>query len=145
MAETLYYLDTSALLPYYRREPVSDAVQHFLQGVTAPVRISALTEVEFASSLARLVRLHETQEVHAVQITELFAQDCAVGLFLKLPVGDAHYKQAKDWLNRRLTTLRTLDALHLACSAAVGAALVTADRTLYASAEYLGAHCKLLA
>lgn len=127
VAETLYYLDTSALLPYYRREPASDAVQQFLQGLTAPVRISALTEVEFASSLARLVKMHEIQEVHAVQTTQLFAQDYALGLFLKLPIGDVHYEQAKEWLNRRLTALRALDALHLACSIAVGAELVTGD------------------
>lgn len=109
MAETLYYLDISALLPYYRREPASDVVQQFLQGLTAPVRISALTEVELASSLARLVRTQEMQEVNAAQITDLFAQDLAAGLFLKMPIGEAHYAQARDWLCHRSTSLRTLD------------------------------------
>ncbi|GAB4249673.1 MAG: hypothetical protein Kow00129_10460 [Thermoleophilia bacterium] len=33
MAEPRFYLDTSALLPYYRAEPASEAVEDFLQAV----------------------------------------------------------------------------------------------------------------
>jgi hypothetical protein len=45
------YLDTTALLPYYREEAVSDAVQVLLTSLTRPARLTLLTQVE--SSLPR--------------------------------------------------------------------------------------------
>lgn len=53
----MLYFDTSALLPYYRREHASERVQALLLSQSQPVLISHLTEVEVASALARWVRM----------------------------------------------------------------------------------------
>lgn len=58
----MLYFDTSALLPYYRAEDVSDQVQALLGRQTEPVLISRLTVVEVASALARWVRMEELTE-----------------------------------------------------------------------------------
>ncbi len=53
----MIYFDTSAVLPYYREEQASNWIQALLESQTRPVLISHLTEVEFASALARWVRM----------------------------------------------------------------------------------------
>jgi hypothetical protein len=51
-ADKRYYLDTSALLPYYREESASQGVQEILLSLKPPIFISDLTRVEFASAIA---------------------------------------------------------------------------------------------
>ncbi|MDN5871311.1 MAG: type II toxin-antitoxin system VapC family toxin [Nitrococcus sp.] len=140
--EARVYLDTSALLPYYRPEPMSDAVQQLLQTVTTPVGISLLTETELASALARLVRTEELTEPQAHRIFHTFEDDMRSGLFRRMPIAAAQFKKARGWLLGRRTTLRTLDALHLACSHASGMVLLSADATLCAAAQMLGVSCR---
>lgn len=144
-AEPILYLDTSVLLPYYRREPASSYVEQWLSRLTKPLRISALTEVEFASAIARIVRMNELDNENARQITNLFEKECRDGLFHKMPLNTSHYKQAKAWLSSRVTALRTLDALHLACSHSLRAEMVTADRVLHIAAGQLHVQSRLLA
>lgn len=48
----MVYFDTSALLPYYRQEAHSGAVQRLLMDQTEPVLVNDLTRVEFASALS---------------------------------------------------------------------------------------------
>jgi predicted nucleic acid-binding protein len=143
-ADTLFYLDTSALLPYYRREAASGLVQQFLSAQTQAIRISILTEVELASALARTVRTGELDEVDASGIGSLFEDDTRAGLFERVSMTASHYRQAKKWLLLRSTALRTLDALHLACCHAMRAEMVTADRILHGSAIQLKVPCRLL-
>ena len=69
-----YYLDTSSILPYYREEPHSRLVQDFLVSLSAPVAISHLTEVEFASALSRLVRMEEIDDAQAGIIEQAFSE-----------------------------------------------------------------------
>lgn len=55
----MIYLDTSALLPYYRPEALSEVIQDLLMAVEEPAFITDLTKVEFASALARWVRMNQ--------------------------------------------------------------------------------------
>jgi len=48
------------------------------------------------------------------------------------------YHQAEKWLSGRKTSLRTLDALHLACCWSMEAEIITCDAVLQQSAEFLG-------
>jgi predicted nucleic acid-binding protein len=105
----MIYIDTSALLPYYRTEPATERVQAMLQHLREPALISVLTEVEVASALARWVRGGE--------ITE---------------------RDTKRWIEGPQIPLRTLDALHLASAASEGAELITGDRALLRAAATLG-------
>ena len=114
-ARASYYLDTSALLPYYREEEISPAIQDFLLSLRFPVCISDLTAVEFASALSRWV-----------------------------PITTKHYIQAQKWISSRKTALRTLDALHLACCLMAEVEMVTCDEVLSYSADALGVACRLI-
>ena len=60
----MIYFDTSALLPYYRQEAASRAVQQLLQSQTQPVLISDLTRVEVARALARTAALRTLDALH---------------------------------------------------------------------------------
>ncbi|QOC21936.1 type II toxin-antitoxin system VapC family toxin [Wenzhouxiangella sp. AB-CW3] len=134
----MLYFDTSAVLPYYRQEAASEAVESLLQAQSTPVLISDLVEVEFASALARWVRCGELDEPQAHRIEATFREDLNAGRFSRAPVTGRHFEQAREWLSRRKTALRTLDALHLACAQDCSARLVTLDAALAKAADFWG-------
>lgn len=138
------YLDTSAVLPYYREEAVSDTVQALLISLTVPALQTPLSKVEFASALARWVRMRELTETQATDIETAFQQDLAAGCFRVIPMTVRNFQQAERWLLSRQTSLRTLDALHLASAHTLDAQFVTCDSGLARSADLLGIPCKLL-
>ncbi|PIP08776.1 MAG: hypothetical protein COX51_02615, partial [Syntrophobacteraceae bacterium CG23_combo_of_CG06-09_8_20_14_all_50_8] len=55
----------------------------------------------------------------------------------QLPLADEHFCLARDWLALWNTTLRSLDALHLALTASGDMTIVTADQQLAKSAQAL--------
>jgi len=132
------YLDTSALLPYYRQEAHSEAVQRFLSRQREPLAISALSRVELASTLARWVRTGELDERGANRVESAFQEDLAARRFRIRALDAETYDRASRWLLARRTSLRTLDALHLACAESAGAALVTLDVAFAQAANQLG-------
>lgn len=134
----MLYLDTSALLPYYRQEAHSLAVQRLLLRGERPVLISDLTRLEFASALSRWVRKHEVEERHAQRLGRAFDDDIKANRYTLCRNTLEHVELARQWLLARTTSLRTLDALHLACAATEEAILVTLDDALRAAATGLG-------
>jgi predicted nucleic acid-binding protein len=132
------YLDTSALLPYYRSEPRSDAVEAYLRARRERVHISDLTLVEVASALSRWVRHGELTEAMALTIERALDADVEAGRLAVQPLTHAHMRLAQRWLLGRQVGLRTLDALHLACAAHLDAQLATLDRELAREAAALG-------
>lgn len=134
----MIYLDTSALLPYYRQEQASERVQAMLGRQTQPALISHLTEVEVASALARWVRMEELTEPQANRIESAFYDDVSHGRFILCPVEIAHYRRASHWIGARKTSLRTLDALHLACAEHHQATLISEDEALVNAAAFFG-------
>ena len=109
----MFYFDTSALLPYYREEPVSGLINDMLLGLEPPVFISDLTRVEFLSAVARWVRMNELTESQAGLIENTFLEDVRSGLLVGCPLKREQYRQAERWICSRKTSLRTLDGLHL--------------------------------
>lgn len=134
----MLYLDTSAVLPYYRQEQASERVQHMLLAQNQPALISQLTEVEVASALARWVRMGELSEPQANRIESAFHDDVTHGRFLLCPVEGMHYRRARTWIGARKTSLRTLDALHIACAEHHQARLVSEDDALVQAAHFFG-------
>jgi predicted nucleic acid-binding protein len=132
------YLDTSALLPYYREEKNSQVIQGFLSSLNNSAGISDLTELEFASALARWVRMKELNEAQASLVENAFIDDKRSKLFRRLTISAKHYRQAHKWISSRKTALRALDALHLACSFGARLEMVTCDEVLAKSADVLG-------
>ncbi len=138
-----YYFDTSALLPYYRNESNSLKVQKFLLDIDPPVLISRLTRVEFASAIARWVRMTELNEAEAGLIENTFTNDIKSGLLVAQSLSPSHFNQAETWISSKRTNLRTLDALHLACSWSFEAEMITCDKILHQSAKMLGISSRL--
>ena len=106
--------------------------------------ISALTEVEVASALARCVRMGEITEEQAQRLEATFSEDLRLGVFERISLEDRHYWQARHWLLERQTTLRTLDALHLACAVEYDLPLVTADKVLADAVAQVGGRLRFL-
>jgi len=100
--------------------------------------ISELAQVEFASALARWVRMGELNEPQANRVETAFHEDVAEGRFEVVPVSSAVFQRTNHWLLTRRVRLRALDALQLACAEASEANLLTLDNELLEAAEYLG-------
>ncbi len=139
-----FYFDTSALLPYYREEIISPAVQTVLGQTQPPVLLSDLTRVEMASAIARWTRMKEIGEPQAALIENTFEQDIRAGLYRVHPLAPIHYQKAEKWLSARKTALRTLDAIHIACCWTLHAKLITCDHTMHDAAEMLGLESVLI-
>jgi uncharacterized protein len=140
----MYYIDTSVLVAYYSPEPLSGKAEAFLLSNGRPV-ISALTEVEVFSALARKVREHAMTKAEAVRIKAKFISHIESGMYSRLTVEPHHYKLAGDWIGLFKWNLRTLDALHLAIVSSEGLPIVTADQVLAKSAAGLGLEAVRLA
>jgi len=134
MAADSAYVDTSVLGAYYCPEPLSSAAEAALLRFHEPC-ISPLTEVEFASLIARKRRMRELGEREAGEVLRLFGQHVADGYYGRLSLGTEHFIRARDLIASMTSALSTLDALHLSVALSVGIPLLTADRTFAHSAR----------
>lgn len=137
------YVDTSVLAAYYCPEPGSYLAEAALLAA-GPVALSALTEVELASTVGRKVREGTLPLADGRQVLTLFAQHVRERRYLRVLLADSDYLLARDWLAQLTLSLRTLDALHLAAAVSREAALLTADRQLASCADALGLRCQFL-
>ena len=81
----MIYLDTSAVVPYYVPENLSNIVERLLQQQEDQPIISQLVEVELFSALSRRVRMSELSRNDALAITELFKNHINEGLYINNP------------------------------------------------------------
>ncbi len=139
----MVYIDTSVLVSYYCPEPLSEAAEKIILRSDQP-SLSALTEVELASALARKMREKEISRPDANRVITEFQSHLNQFLFKRIPVEREHYSLAFSWLIQLSIPLKTLDALHLAVAAVNNLQVITADRQLASSARKLGLAYKLL-
>ena len=139
----MFYVDTSLLAAYYTLEPLSDKVEEFLRTQDRPA-ISNLTELELFSALSRKVREKRIKPVDAGQVGARFLAHLESELFTRVPVETGHYRLARDWLGLFNTSLRSLDALHLAVASIEGLTVATADVGLAKATRALGLDVLLL-
>lgn len=121
------YVDTSVLGAYYCPESLSGAAEAAVLGLRDPC-ISPLTEVEFASLVARKRRLKELGVREATEVLRLFGQHVSEGCNRRLPLGTDHFFRARDLISSMASALSTLDALHLSVALSAGIPLLKADR-----------------
>lgn len=131
------YFDTSLVVPYYCPEALSEAAERILRADPRPA-VSDLVEVEFFSALAQKVRAREMPIADAGRAGEQFLEHLGAGFYARIAVQRRHYENARSWLARLNSPLRTLDALHLAIADIEGLRLATADHDLSRSARSLG-------
>jgi predicted nucleic acid-binding protein len=127
MADESAYIDTSILGAYYCPEPLSAAAEDALRQFKTPV-ISVLSEVEFCSLVAKKCRLKELKQRQAKQILDLFSNHVAEGFYRRISLNTEHFIRARQLIASMDSSLRTLDALHLAAAVAEALTLVTTDR-----------------
>lgn len=139
----MIYLDTSVIAPFYWTEALSDTVEELLR-TEAELGLSQLVEVELLSALSRRVRMREISQEVARTIATLFQTHLNNNFYLLIPLESLHYQLARNWIGHFNTSLRTLDALHLACASSNNLRLVTADEALAVSANALGIEVQLL-
>ena len=137
------YVDTSVLGAYYCPEPLSGAAEAALLALQDPC-ISPLTEVEFASLVARKRRLKELGARQAADVLRLFGQHVAEGHYRRLPLGTDHFHRARDLIGSMASALSTLDALHLSVALSANVPLLTADRDFARAARRHDASAKLV-
>ncbi len=137
------YLDTSVIAPFYWSEALSDIVEELLRTATTR-ELSQLAEVELFLALSRRVRMRQISQTDSIAIANRFQTHLDSNFYLPIPIESIHYQLARDWISSFNTSLRTLDALHLACASTNNICLVTADRALAASADALEIEVHLL-
>jgi predicted nucleic acid-binding protein len=135
----MHYIDTSFLTPLFREERTTPRVGRFIAELpTGGLAISRWTEVEFASLLARDVRMGAIDEEEARDADALF-MDVVLHSFIVLLPSANDYELARNYLFNFATGLRGGDALHLAVAVNHRAeAIYSLDKTMITAGKILG-------
>jgi hypothetical protein len=135
----LIYVDTSFLAPFYINEATSEPVEAYLRSQPPEqLSINEWTQVEFASLVARRVRMGELNTDEVSLIFQAFEADCGRS-YTVLKLNSSDFQTATLLLRQDQTTLRAGDALHLAIAQNQKAqAFLTLDRALIKSAQAIG-------
>ena len=134
----MIYVDTSALVPLFIREPKSKAVIAWLESSGERLAISEWSLVEFASAAAIKVRTGEAAANLAKQVTarvrEFAQKHCTVAV-----PGREEFRCAVDLASNDALKLREGDALHLAIAGSLNAqGILCLDEAMIESAKALG-------
>jgi predicted nucleic acid-binding protein len=133
------YFDNSFLAPLLREEKTSSRIGRFMAGLpTDQLAIRRWTEVEFASLLARDVRMGVIGSDQARAAGALFEDVIQQSFVVLLPSAD-DYEMARRYLHNYETGLRAGDALHLAVAVNHRAkAIYSLDKTMIKAGKILG-------
>ena len=134
----MIYIDTSALVPVFIREPKSEAVIGWLESSGERLSISEWSLVEFASAAAIKVRTGQVAPNLAKQSTarvhEFAQKHCTVAV-----PGREEFRRAAELAGDGSLKLRAGDALHLAIAESLSAkGILCLDDAMIASARSLG-------
>ena len=119
----ILYLDTSALLKLFIREPGTQIIVGLVSDLENRLAISSLAPVEFRSAIRRRVHSGDLANYIAQGLLDHFDLKLAE-IFLQQPVTDAVINQAIALVDHY--NLRTLDSLQLASCKALQASVSSA-------------------
>jgi hypothetical protein len=129
---TVYYLDTSALVKLYLREPGTDRMMRLLLGPEGNrFAVSAIARLEFTSAVWRLEREGQISSSLADVLLHRLAMHWRI-LYAVLPVSETVLSRAASVLDRH--PLTSLDAVQLAASLTV-AKLPESRRVCFVSSD----------
>ena len=134
----MIYVDTSAFVPMFVREPASGAVINWIESSGEQLALSEWTLVEFASALsikARVGQVGPTLSKRAtVRAWQFVRSHCAVAT----PERN-EFRRAAELVANPALGLRAGDALHLAIAESLNAsAVLCLDRAMVKSARAIG-------
>lgn len=134
------YFDSGYIAKFYVDEPESNAVRHLAESLVR-VHCCALGRIEVAGVFHRKWREGAFSEREFREVSAQFTDDCAAGLWIWLSVTDrlvANTAELLRTLSKRIT-IRSADALHLACAREHGLRRVyTNDRHMLRAAPAFG-------
>jgi predicted nucleic acid-binding protein len=113
---TVYFLDTSALVKRYHREPGSEVVDALFAEQDRHIIISDLSIIEFGSALTKKVREGEITPEKYYRALGLFCHDVVTEIIHIETMGEEDKASAATLLEKYgfRANLRTLDSLQLA-------------------------------
>ena len=134
----MYYFDTSFLTPLLLEEETSARVEAYVRRLPpGKLYVSHWTRVEFASLLAREVRMGGLEQPAALEVAERF-EELVASSYEVLTPQPADYELAREFVLNFRTALRAGDALHVAVARNHGAAkLLSLDEGLLKAAKLL--------
>lgn len=134
----MFYFDTSFLTPLLLEQDTSVKIEAYVRRLSASeLCVSHWTRIEFASLLAREVRMGGFPEHAALEIAERFEGLIAESYEVLTPQ-PADYELARQFVLNFPTPLRAGDALHVAIAKNHGATkLLTLDEGLLKAAKLL--------
>lgn len=134
----MHYLDTCFITPMLLNEATSEAVERYVvRAAVSSLCISQWTRVEFASVVAREVRMKKMKVSQGLAVLAEFDKMVQESLLVLVPVVD-DYNLARDYLGKFSTGLRGGDALHLAIAVNHGASkILTLDEGMLTAGKQL--------
>lgn len=133
----MIYLDTSAAVPLFVREPASAAVDAWLESCADPLLSSDWIVTEFASALSIKERSGALSARDARAAWRSFEAFCDSGLRL-VAVSREAFREGAKLARQQAHGLRAGDALHLAIALETGTkGIATLDATLATNARRL--------
>ncbi|MDH4175401.1 MAG: type II toxin-antitoxin system VapC family toxin [Betaproteobacteria bacterium] len=134
----MIYVDTSALVPAFIREPKSEAVLAWLETSGQRLVVSEWSITEFASAAAIKARKGEIGPALAKQARTRFLDFAETHCSIAVPQR-AEFRRAAELAGDVSLRLRAGDALHLAIAEASKAeGILCLDESMAASAKTMG-------
>jgi uncharacterized protein len=134
----MIYVDTSALVPAFIREPRSEAVLAWLETSGQRLLVSEWSITEFSSAAAIKVRTGEIALTLAKQARTRFLDFAENHCSIAVPQR-AEFRRAAELAGNASLNLRAGDALHLALAEASKAeGILCLDDTMAAGAKAIG-------
>jgi len=134
----MVYVDTSALVPLFIREPNSDAVIDWLESSSERLAISEWTLVEFASATAIKRRSAQATANLVKQATKRMYEFAQKHCTVAIP-GRENFRRAAELASDQRLKLRAGDALHLAIAESLNAEVILClDQAMIENAKLLG-------
>jgi uncharacterized protein len=131
------YLDASVLVPLFINDPFTFRAKAFLHSEAWMLIISDLAAAEFASAIARLVRMRNLADADARLVFSHF--DTWTGRATRrVEISPADISAAEGLLRRLDLSLRAPDAINIAIAQRLGATIATFDDKMAACARALG-------
>lgn len=131
------YLDASVVVALVTRDAFTFRADSYLRAVAPVLIVSDLAATEFASVVARRVRMKEISPSIA-QATFAALDSWLLRSTERAETTAADVAAAAQALRRLDLPLRTADALNIAIAQRIGATLMTFDEKMAASARALG-------
>jgi uncharacterized protein len=133
----MVYVDTSALVPMFVREPGSEAILGWIESSGEPLAISDWSLVEFASALSIKARMGHAEEGFAKRAIAQLQAFAAASCLVATPRAE-EFRRAAELCADTGANLRAGDALHLSIAEALEvSALLCLDEAMCQQARAL--------